>query len=93
MTKNATYCDKHVSSRKCIFFVVQLGGSGGRGTGHNDIINVYEHKHGDHSSIEDKDGCVSLGWQKTQFLKTRAKPRVPSPMSLFKTIDGFLKLA
>ena len=22
MTKNATYCDKHVSSRKCIFFVV-----------------------------------------------------------------------
>ena len=23
MTKNATYCDKHVSSRKCIFFVVE----------------------------------------------------------------------
>ena len=22
MTKNTTYCDKHVSSRKCIFFVV-----------------------------------------------------------------------
>ena len=22
MTKNATYCDKHVSSQKCIFFVV-----------------------------------------------------------------------
>ena len=22
MTENATYCDKHVSSRKCIFFVV-----------------------------------------------------------------------
>ena len=22
MTKNVTYCDKHVSSRKCIFFVV-----------------------------------------------------------------------
>ena len=22
--KNATYCDKHVSSRKCIFFVVIL---------------------------------------------------------------------
>ena len=26
MTKNATYCDKHVSSRKCIFFVVQPRG-------------------------------------------------------------------
>ena len=24
MTKNATYCDKHVSSRKCIFFVVMV---------------------------------------------------------------------
>ena len=24
MTKNATYCDKHVSSRKCIFFVVRI---------------------------------------------------------------------
>ena len=23
MTENVTYCDKHVSSRKCIFFVVQ----------------------------------------------------------------------
>ena len=22
MTKNMTYCDKHVSSQKCIFFVV-----------------------------------------------------------------------
>ena len=22
--KNATYCDKHVSSRKCIFFVVLI---------------------------------------------------------------------
>ena len=22
MTENVTYCDKHVSSRKCIFFVV-----------------------------------------------------------------------
>ena len=25
MTENATYCDKHVSSRKCIFFVVHAG--------------------------------------------------------------------
>ena len=24
MTKNATYCDKHVSSWKCIFFVVRI---------------------------------------------------------------------
>ena len=24
MTKNATYCDKHVSSQKCIFFVVYI---------------------------------------------------------------------
>ena len=24
MTENVTYCDKHVSSRKCIFFVVVL---------------------------------------------------------------------
>jgi hypothetical protein len=24
MTENVTYCDKHVSSRKCIFFVVTL---------------------------------------------------------------------
>ena len=23
MTENVTYCDKHVSSRKCIFFVVE----------------------------------------------------------------------
>ena len=23
MTENVTYCDKHVSSRKCIFFVVK----------------------------------------------------------------------
>ena len=27
MTKNATYCDKQVSSRKCIFFVVIAAGS------------------------------------------------------------------
>ena len=26
MTKNATYCDKHVSTRKCIFFVL-VGGA------------------------------------------------------------------
>ena len=24
MTENVTYCDKHVSSRKCIFFVVPV---------------------------------------------------------------------
>ena len=24
MTKNATYCDKHVSSRKCIFFCSEI---------------------------------------------------------------------
>ena len=30
MTENVTYCDKHVSSRKCIFFVVFLSRRGER---------------------------------------------------------------
>ena len=31
MTENVTYCDKHVSSRKCLFFVVVYEGVHGMG--------------------------------------------------------------
>ena len=33
MTKNVTYCDKHVSSRKCIFFVVCYDATKGKPEG------------------------------------------------------------
>ena len=39
MTKNATYCDKHVSSWKCIFFVVDGDHDG---DGLDEIYHVIE---------------------------------------------------
>ena len=47
MTKNATYCDQHVSSRKCIFFVVTVAMVHEEASGEWTVATIQEEANGE----------------------------------------------